>query len=441
MSKIGIIIQREFNQRVRKKSFIITTILTPILMIGLIAAPILIAMAGSSDEKTIVVVDESGVIAGRLQDGGKLRFRKTDKSAEELRRNREENVFGYLAVGKDIVTNPSDITLYSYEPSTMEVERNIASQVEDIIENIRLQAYNIENLPQIMADVRADVSLSTYRIDEEGQDKASSSVLSYGVAYVFGFLIYLFVFIYGGMVMQGVVEEKSSKVLELMVSSVKPFQLMLGKILGIAAVALTQFFIWMVLLFVFGTVLGSLVMPDPDTLREAAQGATMGMDVSGMTGNLNPETMEIIRNVTDLSYLAKLFGGFVIFFIGGYLLYAAMFAAVGSAVDNVADTQQLQLPISMPLILSIIVLINAMNDPNGKLAFWFSLIPFTSPIIMMARIPYGVPFWQLAVSVLLLYGSFVGMVWVAGKIYRVGIFMYGKKPTLKEVVKWARYKN
>lgn len=440
MSKIGIIIQREFNQRVKKKSFILTTLLTPLLLIGLMVAPALIMMAGGSGEKEIIVVDNSGVIADQLKNEDKLVFKKTDKSAEELRNSaNEEEVFGYMVIGKEIMTDPSALQLYSYEPSTMEIENAITSQVEKIIEDSKLKQYNIENLSEILADVKTKVSISTFQVDESGKDKASSSALSFGVAYLFGFLIYMFVFIYGGMVMQGVVEEKSSKVLEIMVSSVKPFQLMLGKILGIAAVALTQFLIWMVLVFVLGTVAMSMLAPE--VAQQAAQSASMGVDVSQVTSNVNPETMDIIKNITDIGYLAKLFGGFVVFFIGGYLLYAAMFAAIGSAVDNVADTQQLQLPVTIPLILAIIVLINAMNDPNGPVAFWFSLIPFTSPIIMMARIPYGVPAWQIITSIVLLYASFIGMVWTAGKIYRVGIFMYGKKPTLKELIKWSRYKG
>ncbi len=440
MNKIGLIIQREFYERVKKKSFIITTLLMPLLMIGLMVVPVLLAIHDTSDEKQILVVDRSGLIVQNLQNTDKLTFVASDKTPDELRAEKKNGTFGFLVIGADVIENPSDIQLYSYEPSTMDIETSIGSQIRKVIEDAKLRTYDIENLPQIMAEVKTKVSISTFRLGEDGSEKASSSGLSFGIAYAFGFLIYIFVFIYGGMVMQGVVEEKSSKVLEVIVSSVKPFQLMLGKIFGIAAVALTQFLIWVVLLVAGGSALMAYIEPDASVVTEMAQGATMGIDVQQAASQFDPDTVAMLKTVTDIGYMVKLLGGFVLFFIGGYLLYAAMFAAVGSAVDNTADTQQLQLPVSIPLILAIVVLMSAMKDPNGSLAFWFSLVPFTSPVIMMARIPYGVPFWQIALSIAILYASFVAMVWFAGKIYRVGIFMYGKKPSLKEVIKWSKYK-
>ena len=252
----------------------------------------------------------------------------------------------------------------------------------------------------------------------------------------------MFVFLYGNMVMQGVIEEKSSKVMEVMVSSVKPFQLMMGKILGIAAVAITQFMIWVVFILVVGA--GAMSLLGGDELLAAAQ-ASAAMDpamasMSGTEMSLDKDAAVLINTITDPGYLVRILGGFLLYFVGGYLLYAAMFAAVGSAVDNEKDTNNLQLPITIPLILALFVMMSAMQEPNGPLAVWFSMIPFTSPIVMMVRLPYGVPdgFW---ISVLLLYGTFLAMVWLAGKIYRVGVFMYGKKPTLGELLKWARYKS
>ena len=251
-------------------------------------------------------------------------------------------------------------------------------------------------------------------------------------SYLFGFLIYMFVFMYGVMVMHGVIEEKNSRVLEIIVSSVRPFELMLGKILGIASVALVQFLIWVALILALGTAALHLLTPDA-LIRGAA--------VPGVVPQMDAGTLAAIRQVTDGGFLLKLFGGFLVYFVGGYLLYAAIFAAVGSAVDNVQDAQQLQMPATIPLVFAIVVMFTTMQNPNGTLSVWCSIIPFTSPIVMMARIPYGVPAWQLALSVALLYGSFLSMVWVAGKIYRVGIFMYGKKPGFAELYKWIKYKG
>ncbi|MDR2885892.1 MAG: ABC transporter permease [Rikenellaceae bacterium] len=439
MGKIGIIIGREFNTRVRKKSFIITTLLTPLLMVGLVVVPAQLATMKSDKDKVVLVVDRSGVIADSLENRDHFIFRPQTASYEELRGQKDREAFGILVIGADIMDNPKNAQLYTYASSTIDTERDIARQIANVVEKRKLLAYDIENLPQIMEQVKTTVTLTTTRISEDGTERESSSVVAMISAYLFGFLIYMFVFMYGAMVMQGVIEEKSSKVMEIMVSSVRPYELMMGKIVGIAAVAITQFFIWMVLIFALGTFAMQFFADDIAANAQAMQEMAGGM--AGGMGGMDPEMMSMLRNITDLSFLGKIFGGFVIYFIGGYLLYAAMFAAIGSAVDNAEDTQQLQLPISIPLVLAIVVLVAVLKDPDGSLAFWFSMIPFTSPVIMMARIPYGVPFWELALSVAILYASFIGMVWLAGKVYRVGVFMYGKKPTWGELYKWMRYKS
>ena len=440
MSKIGIIIQREYSQRVRKKSFILTTILTPVLMLGLMAVVVWMMARDVTTEKTIQVIDNSGIVAAKLENTKSLTFTPTDKIFEELRQSREEGVFGYLVIGSDIVSRPNNLQLYSYEQSTIDIDEAITKQVKSIIEGEKLKAYDIENLDKILAEVQTRVSLSTYQINETtGEDKESSSGLTFIIATIFGFMIYMFIFLYGGMVMQGVIQEKTSKVLEIMVSSVKPFQLMFGKIVGIALVALTQLAIWAVLLTGAATVLSSYLAPE--ITPEMTEQMAMGMDMGQVMEHMDPESSAMLSMVSDAGYIFELMVMFTLFFIGGYLLYAAMFAAVGSAVDNEADTQQLQLPISMPLILGFIMMYSSIRDPNGGLAFWGSMIPFTSPIVMMARLPYGVPMWELLLSLALLYGTFVGMVWLAGKIYRVGIFMYGKKPSWKDLAKWVTYKD
>ena len=441
MGKIGIIAAREFNERVKKKSFIITTILMPLFFVALMFVPALMMNIKSDKAKEVIVVDQSGLIGDRLVSDGQLTFSPSDKSFEELRDEAHE-VFGILVVGSDIATNPSNLQLFAYESSTINIEQAITEQVRTIVESEKLKEYNIEDIDAILEAIKTPVSIQVKQLDESGDAKESSSILNIALAYIFGFLIYMFVFLYGNMVMQGVIEEKSTKVMEVMVSSVKPFQLMMGKILGIASVAVTQFAIWVVFILVVGGAAMSLL--GVDEMMAAASSAS-AMDPAAMMGaasvpSLDDETLSIIRTVTDPGYLLRILGGFLIYFVGGYLLYAAMFAAVGSAVDNEKDTNNLQMPITIPLILGIFVMMSAMQEPHGPLAFWFSMIPFTSPIVMMVRLPYGVPGWELALSVGLLVATFVGMVWLAGKIYRVGVFMYGKKPTLRELLRWARYK-
>ena len=441
MGKIGIIAAREFNERVKKKSFIITTILMPLFFVALMFVPALMMNIKSDEAKEVIVVDQSGLIGDRLVSDGQLTFSPSDKSFEELRDEAHE-VFGILVVGSDIATNPSNLQLFAYESSTINIEQAITEQVRTIVESEKLKEYNIDDIDAILEAIKTPVSIQVKQLDESGDAKESSSILNIALAYIFGFLIYMFVFLYGNMVMQGVIEEKSTKVMEVMVSSVKPFQLMMGKILGIASVAVTQFAIWVVFILVVGGAAMSLL--GVDEMMAAASSAS-AMDPAAMMGaagvpSLDDETLSIIRTVTDPAYLLRILGGFLIYFVGGYLLYAAMFAAVGSAVDNEKDTNNLQMPITIPLILGIFVMMSAMQEPHGPLAFWFSMIPFTSPIVMMVRLPYGVPGWELALSVGLLVLTFVGMVWLAGKIYRVGVFMYGKKPTFRELLRWARYK-
>lgn len=440
MGKIAIIAGREFNERVRKKSFIITTILMPIAFVAIMFVPALMMNIQSDEKHEVVVVDQSGSIAQKLQDSATITYTPSDKTLEELT-SEQSDIFGILIIGNDVATNPSNVQLLTYESSTINIESEITEQIRTIIEAEKLKAYNIEDIDSILEAIKTPVSLKVKQLGESGETKDSSSVLNIALAYIFGFLIYMFVFLYGNMVMQGVIEEKSNKVMEVMVSSVKPFQLMMGKILGIASVAITQFVIWVVFILVVGGVAMSLFGVND---MMAAATASAALDPSAMMGVEAPamdgELLSILSTITDPAYLLRILGGFLVYFIGGYLLYAAMFAAVGSAVDNEKDTNNLQLPITIPLILAIFVMMSAMQDPHGPLAFWFSLIPFTSPVVMMVRLPYGVPGWELALSIGLLFVTFVAMVYLAGKIYRVGVFMYGKKPTFGELLKWIRYK-
>lgn len=400
-------------------------------MVAFVLVPILIAAFGSDEkEREIVVIDSSAVVSGTIANSGNLTFITTQESYQDALKSHPES-YGFLLVGDDIIDNPSNLKLYTREASTMGIESEIRGQISAIITSKRIERTGIAGLDSLINVVRARASLETFEItaqqDGTTEEKASSSGTSMGVAYFGGFMIYMFVLLYGMMVLQGVIEEKSSRIIEVIVSSVKPFELMMGKILGIALVALLQFTLWVVI----GV---GMIMLLPAMGISSDSLASSGSGMSSMVGGL-------LTTVSDTWFIVKVIGSFIVFFVGGYLLYASMFAAVGSAVDNVADTQQLQVPITVPLIVAIFVMMSVMQNPHSDAAFWFSMIPLTSPIIMVARVAYGVPMWEWMLSVVLLYGSFVGMTYVAAKIYRTGIFMYGKKPSLKELIKWARYKN
>lgn len=439
MSNISIIIGREFNERVRKKSFVITTLLMPVLLVALMAAPALIMQYSRGEQKSIAVIDESGLVAPHLENSEEVTFEPTGLSADEARKSLTDK-FGVLYIGRDVLTNPGNVKLYANASSSMALEENLSGQIERILEAEKLKAYRIENLPQILEEVKTTVRLQTFRNDasQVEESQARSSLVATAMGFILGMILYMFLLLYGVMVMQSVIEEKQNRVLEVMVSSVRPFDLMLGKILGVACVALVQVVLWGVLV----VVVGSLVMPHlvPEDVMLSARAMQSGMPGAASTAGFDPDMLQAVSAMTDMGYIIRIFVCLVLFVFGGYLLYSAMFAAVGSSVDSVQDAQQLQTPITIPIILSLLVMMAVMNDPNSQLAFWCSMIPFTSPVVMMARIPYDIPWWEVALSLAILYASFIGMVWFAAKIYRVGIFMYGKKPSFRELVKWMRYK-
>lgn len=418
-NKTLIILSREYLQRVRRKSFIITTILMPILMVGLMMLPALIDKFSDKENKVFAVIDDSGAIAPALQNTPELKFVSTDASEEELRKN--EDYDGILIIGKSIIDNPSDVTLYSRGALSPQSEMIISSQIGAIIEQYRLTKYNIENLPQILAEVHADVNMKTLRIDED-EDRVTSTIVSSLVGMLMSLVLYMFVLIYGQMVMTSIIEEKNNRVLEVVVSSVSPSRLMLGKILGIGAVAVTQIVIWALLICSFTT----WVMPS--------------MLSSFLNAGTDIDLMQALTMLGDTGYILNLFVLLTLLLVGGYLFYSAIYAAIGSAVDNIQDASQLQTVAVIPIILGMVFSMSVINDPNSTLAVWLSMIPFTSPMVMMARIPFGIPAGQIVASLAILYVSVVFLIWLSAKIYRVGIFMYGKKPTFKELIRWAKYK-
>ncbi len=437
MSKTTLIIQREFLTRVKKKSFLIMTILGPLLFALLILAPALLANL-EDEAKTVLVVDEPALLLG--EDGNEsYKFSNLDpkkftlETAKDFFKNSQFDALLYIRSGDmgDVTWIKDHTALYGKGDISLGMQSYIENLMESKIQEEKMVLEGID--PEIVAQSRVSVSLLTYSMDDEGE-KASATPVKMIVGYLAGFMIYFFIFFYTAQVMRGVIEEKTNRIVEVIISSVKPFQLMLGKVIGIGSVGLLQFLIWVVLSGAIYAVASATVLKDQFNTEAMATQEGMGeaLEMS--------QSMEIMQMVQTINFPLVL-GGFLFFFIGGYLLYAALFAAVGSAVDNETDSQQFMLPITIPLILAIIVTARVIEYPDSALAFWFSIIPLTSPIIMMVRLPFGVPLWELGLSITLLVAAFIGATYLAGRIYRVGILMYGKKPSYKELYKWMMYRK
>lgn len=426
MSKIGVIISREFTERIRKKSFIIATILSPLLLIGIGTAPTLIMLHGNSDTKHIVVVDETeGHFVGKnLQSNKSVEFQLLEDITRKdamVSYNDENKAAGILFIESDVLQHPDHIQLLNNASSSVMLEEEIAGQISSILHNEKLKEYDIENLDQILSETQYHVSLSTMKNngtgDEESMEQTSSG-LSMAISLLLGMMLYMFIIIYGQQVLTSVIEEKQSRVLDVMVTSCRPFELMMGKILGIAAVAAVQIGIWCVLISTASAVLVPMI---PSGAVEET-----GSAVSALEAMIN------------LPQILLIFLWMLLFMVGGFLLYASLFAAAGSAVDANQDAQQFNTIIMMPIIIAIVVMMSVFNDPSSGLVFWFSMIPFTSPIVMMARIPFDIPVWEIVLSLCILYATFVLTTWIAAKIYRIGIFMHGKKPSWRELGTWLR---
>ena len=429
---------REFKERVYKKSFIITTLLMPLLMVVISVAPTLIMIFAKGETKSISVIDNSGIVAPRLESNDDVQFVTIPDGdlQTELKKSLESEEFGLLYIGEDVVKNPNNVQLYTNSSSSMLIEDAITDQIEEIVEAERLKEYNISDLKQILDAIEVDISLTTFRNDNKEQTASSSAASSF-IGIILGFVLYFFLVIYGSIVMQSIIEEKNSRILEVLVSTVRPFDMMMGKILGVASVALTQIAIWGVLLIVISAAVIPAVMPDD--ILAGVEAVKAGADAAALATDVDMEAITALASIMDTGYIAQIVVLLLLFMMGGFLLYAAMYAAVGASVDQAQDAQQLTTPIMIPIIFAFILLTMVMNDPNSPVVVWSSMIPFTSPIVMMGRIPSGIPTWEIVTSLVLLYATFIVMVWLAGKIYRVGIFMHGKKPTFKELYKWLKY--
>lgn len=420
MNKIKLIIQREYSYRVRKKSFLLLTLLTPLLFSALIFVPLWLSTFKNDETRQVAVIDATGKYAPLFRDTDRYRFIAADRSLAEYQQKKLETVFAVLNITGDLLESPDQITLYSEKQIPSDLKQLIDQTLNRYLEQEKLNAYGIPDIQKIISDSKTNFQTTTVKWGSDGSTKISSAVVAESVGLILTTLIFFFILTYGGMVIQSVTEEKSNRIVELMVSSVRPFQLMMGKIIGIGLVGLTQLFFWGVLTCIL--VAGSRFLFFP--------------------GSADPDHTSLGRILIMFQSLDFTQIGifFVLNFIGGYLLYAALLSALGSAVDTPEDTQQFMMPVTMLLLFSFYAGIYSMKNPDGPLAVWCSFIPFTSPIVMMVRLPFDMPLWQIALSEILLFGSAAGIVWFSAKIYRVGILMYGKKPSIKEIIKWSRYK-
>ena len=455
---IKTVIAREYSTRVKKKSFLVTTFLVPILFAAMMVVVMYIMGNTKERKQDVAVVDQSGIVMPHLTDTDRITYE--DYSSEA-----PDDLKGRLAsIGKDVlvvisslatVAKTVTVQTYSKDPLGVEFTSGLRNKVDDAVEEYRVRQYGIENLSQIMEEVKSHVSVTEYTLDESGKETLSESSIYMIVSMVLGIIIWMFITMFGAQVMSSVIEEKSSRVVEVLISSVKAVDLMFGKIIGVALVALTQFLLWIVLTVILTGVASAFMGKDmlkdlqnnPQMMGQTVNmpgGTDLGTVALGeavdtaevVPGQIN-QMQKVVGTLANIPWV-KLIVSFLVFFILGYLLYASMYAAVGSAVENEGDASQLQLPLTIPLMIAYFIILMAFQNPDSPVVVWGSIIPFTSPIVMLARIPYGVPAWQLILSVVLLFLTFLGCAWASAKIYKAGILMFGKKSTFKDLWKWLK---
>ncbi len=441
MNKIWLIIQREYLSRVRKKSFIIMTVLGPIIMASIIIVPAILATIGDETKK-VGIVDESGFFIDAFKNTSNIEFESIHLDIEAAKHDYAK--LGYnmvLYIPKPAYTYPSKIFIYSKKEPGMNVEQYIQTSINNDLRTMRLKDAGVSN--EVISAMKNSISISSIKLTDSGGEEQRAGVLYFVIGMVLSIAIYFFIFLYGTQVMRGVIEEKTNRIVEVIISSLKPFQLMMGKIIGIAMVGLTQFLLWIFLTTAIVTgakiaFAGELQQIEKYQMQKTGQVIDPSNKVE--VNKDYEKTAVVFEAIKSINFKVIILS-FLFYFLFGYLLYASLFAAIGASVDNDVDTQQFVLPITVPLIISIATVQTVVNNPDGPIAFWLSMIPLTSPISMMARIPFGVSYWQIALSMFLLVGTFILLTWLAGKIYRVGILMYGKKPTYKELIKWIKYKS
>ena len=448
MNKSILILKREYLTRVKKKSFIIMTLLVPLMMAALTILPTYLAMMDDKEERTIAVYDPTGLILNRLESNQFTKYHYIpEQEFQELSKNfKSGKYYAILHIPSNILTT-SRAVMISDKQVTFDVKNQITNRIENIIEGEKkkqvIDEIGVPDLEKKLAATKTNIVVETIKLGEEGKAVKSSTEIAMAIGYISGFIIYMFVFMYGVMVMRGVMEEKQNRIVEVIISSVKPFQLLFGKVVGIGLVGLTQIAIWIVLTVGIASGVSTFSGSKAPQAAVQSQNIMSGQEVTQMAAS-SPETqnkvVEIIGMIGNLN-ITLIVLALMFYFICGFILYASLLGAIGSAVDSDEDAQQMMFPVTMPLIFSIIILFAVAKNPEGPLAFWASMIPLTSPVTMMVRIPFGIPVWQIVLSMTILLATIFGTIWMAGKIYRTGILMYGKKVTLKEIIKWLFYKN
>jgi len=440
MNKILLIIRREYLSRVKKKSFIIMTFLTPLIIAGFYGLIIYFSYKGISDKTDkIAVVNEHKTLTEKLTSNKNVTYEYVDKSFENLKKILAQTDYDYILYLPDFnIDSPKGIQLIGTKQASLTLDGRISDSIEDLIRDYKLKKSGISQTD--LDNLKSSVNIDVKKIGDTGEEENSSAGASTVIAFVAGVLMFMFIMLYGVQVMRGVIEEKTSRIIEVMISSVKPFQLMMGKIIGIAMVGLTQFLLWIVLTFsISALAIGAFV--NKDEVKKMATSPQISAAQQVQTTALNDSPLGDIQQSLQNLDLGKIITIFIFYFLGGYLFYSALYAAIGSAVDSETETQQFMMPVMMPLLLGYALSLSVVtNDPYGNVAFWLSMIPFTSPIAMAVRLPYGVPAWELSLSIVILIIGFVGTVWFASRIYRVGILMYGKKASFKEMMKWFWHK-
>jgi ABC-type Na+ efflux pump, permease component len=435
MSKLSIIIKREYLRRVSKKSFLLLTFLMPLMFAAMVFVPLWLSSFKSSDVYKIAIVDQTGKYESLFENTDNYHFISSEKSLEEYSKADRKDIFAFLSITGDILEDNNAATLYSEKQIPNDLSQIVNRAITRKLEEEKIASYDIPNLEEIIKDSKVRFSIRTMKWADDGSEKETSAKLASVIGMVLTILIYMFIIMYGNMVMQGVMEEKTNRIVELIISSVKPFDLMMGKIVGIGLVGLTQVFLWgiltMALTIIIPIALGIGVNPDQMIAMQPSQN-----EMQALLAETNPDLLVLLNtiNITEVGIF------FILYFIGGYFLYASIFAAIGSAINNQEDSSQFMSPIIALMVFSLYAGMYSMNNPDGPLAFWCSIIPLTSPIVMMTRMPFDVPLWEKLISLTLLYGTAILMTWFSGKIYRVGILMYGKKPSVKELIKWIKYK-
>lgn len=448
LRNIGIVIGREYSTRVKKKSFIITTLLVPVLLF-LCSVAFGILIATSKDKtKAVAVVDESGVVMPYLKDSKTISYQ--DMSTLQLDTVKahlsDMNLDGVLYISKFDEEMNLNATFTSLKPVGLGVTEEMSRYIDDAVEDARIESYDIDGLKEIMEKIQSNVRVSAYTMDDSGEEKVSESGVNSILSMFLGIIIFMFIAMFGGMVMSSVIEEKNSRVVEVLISSVKATELMFGKIIGVALVALTQFLLWIVFAAIILGATAGIVSPkimnsvDAQAIVESMPAGTSNMDaMTAVLAQTDAEAADMLGTLAGLN-IPMMVAYFIVFFLLGYLLYGSLYAAIGSAVENENDSSQLQMPITIPLMIAYLIALYAYNAPDSTVALWGSMIPFTSPIVMLARIPFGVPAWQIALSIVLLLATTVLCVWISARIYKVGILMFGKKTTWKELWKWLKQK-